>query len=73
MSILEEMAEEELADVRARGEKTWNTAEFEQDFELVGYVEPDLCVARRNGQTGVLRYVANRDGWPRTFFGWRTA
>ena len=73
MNTLEKMARDELADVQARGEQTWDLASFERDFDLIGYVEPDLVVVRRNGQLGTLCYVANRDRWPRTFFGWRTA
>ena len=70
MDVIEELARDELENVKAHGGPTWTHAEFERDFDLVGFVEPDLVVARRkaDGQSGTLWYVATRDGWPRLYF-----
>ena len=70
MNILEYLARDELDYIRAHGGPTWTHAEFERDFDLIGYIEPDLVVARRraDGQLGTLTYVANRDGWPLAYF-----
>ena len=70
MNILEELARDELDYIQAHGGPTWTHEEFERDFDLVGYCEPDLVVVvrRSDNQRGILTYVANRDGWPRTFF-----
>jgi len=54
---------------------TWNRVQFEAEFSLVGYCEPDLVVVRRriDGLLGTLWYASNMDGWPRTYYGWRPA
>ena len=72
MDVLEELARDELDYIRAHGGPTWSPAEFEAEFDLIGYVEPDLVVARRraDNQLGTLMYVATMDGWPRTYFSW---
>jgi len=56
-------------------EMTWNRVQFEAEFSLVGYCEPDLVVVRRriDGLLGTLWYASNMDGWPRTYYGWRPA
>ncbi len=71
MNILEKMAKEELAEVEARAEQTWNLAEFERDFSLVGYCEPVIVVVRRrlDGQLRTLWYTTR----PRTYFGFQAS
>jgi hypothetical protein len=62
---------DELADVLARGEPTWDLAAFEADFDLVGYCEPVFVIVRRRADLvlGTLWYAA----YPRRFFGFHAA
>jgi hypothetical protein len=54
--------------------QTWDRAEFETQFDLVGYAEPFVVVKRKlDGQRGTLEYVATGEGWPTTYFGFTPA
>ncbi len=73
-TTLEELAEDRLEFIRLHGGQTWDRASFERDFDLVGYVEPDLVVVReRHGlrRFGTLWYAANSDGAPLNYFDFR--
>lgn len=47
------------------GEKTWNTAELIEDFEVIGFSAPYVVVRRRSdGQKGSLEFRHS----PRVYF-----
>lgn len=50
------------------GEKTWDTTELQQDFEVLGFSAPFVAVRRRSdGVKGLLEFKHN----PRVYFGFR--
>jgi hypothetical protein len=48
--------------------QTWDTAELQRDFEVLGFSAPFVVVKRRSdGQRGVLEFKHS----PRVYFGFR--
>ena len=47
------------------GEKTWDTTELTQDFEVIGFAAPYVAVRRKSdGQEGMLEFKHS----PRVYF-----
>lgn len=58
----------DLAAAAEAGEKTWTTAEMQEEFEVLGFQAPFVTVRRKSdGVLGSLEFVAN----PRKYFGWQ--
>jgi len=48
-------------------EKSWNTKELQEDFEVIGFQAPYVVVVRKSdGQKGSLQF----DHHPRVYYGW---
>jgi hypothetical protein len=49
-------------------EQTWDTAELQQEFEVLGFLAPFVVVKRRSdGKKGTLEFKHS----PRVYFGFR--
>lgn len=47
------------------GEKTWDTTELQQDFDVLGFAAPFVSVRRKSdGKTGMLKFTHQ----PRVYF-----
>ena len=54
------------ADLAAEQGQTWDTAELQRDFDVIGYAAPFVVVKRSSdGQRGSLEFTAS----PRVYFG----
>ena len=55
------------ADLATNQERTWTTAEMQEEFEALGFAAPFIIVRRRSdGKKGSLEFTHN----PRVYFGW---
>jgi hypothetical protein len=49
-------------------DRTWNTEQLRDEFEVLGYLAPFVTVRRKSdGQLGSLEFTHS----PRVYFGWR--
>lgn len=56
------------ADLKANQDQTWDTAQLQQDFEVLGFMAPFVVVRRKtDGVKGSLQFTHS----PRTYFGWQ--
>lgn len=56
------------ADLAADKDRTWDTAQLQEDFEVLAFLAPFVEARRKSdGQLGSLEFTNS----PRTYFGWR--
>ena len=65
-AMVEKMPDELVARIRV-GERIWDTAQLQDEFEVIGFLAPFVVVRRiSDGQQGTLMF----NHAPRYYFGW---
>jgi len=66
-AIVPEMPNE-LAKAQERGEQTWDSAQFLEEFTPLGFMAPFVAVVRKaDGVKGSVQFTH----MPRVYFGWQ--